>query len=300
VTGATARTEVHLGTVVSISVCRNTPESRAAVDRAFQWFREVDAQCSRFTPNSDLLQLMQRPGVPIAVNDLLFEAVRFAVNVAEDTEGALDPTVGHVMETRGFDRDHRNGTAVRSGITPEADVSYRDVVCNDEDRTITLLRPLVLDLGAVAKGLAIDMAAQELLPFDDFAIDAGGDLYLGGSNPEGRPWSVGIRHPHVDRELIDVLLARDQAVCTSGNYERGPESGGHIIDPRTGQPVTAVASVTVLAPTAMLADAAATAAFVLGPTDGLALCEQLGLEALIIRPDLIRHETPGLRRPPAE
>ena len=56
-------------------------------------------------------------------------------------------------------------------------------------RTITLRRPLTLDLGAVAKGLAVDMAARELEPFRDFAIDAGGDLYLGGSNPQGEPWS---------------------------------------------------------------------------------------------------------------
>jgi FAD:protein FMN transferase len=296
VNGASARTEVHLGTVVSIRTCVDTPESQAAVDRAFQWFREVDAQCSRFTPDSDLLQLLRQPGVDVQVNDLLFEAVRFAINVAEDTNGALDPTVGHVMETRGFDRDHRHGTVVRTGITPDADVSYRDVVCDEQTRTITLLRPLVLDLGAVAKGLAIDMAAQELLPFDNFVIDAGGDLYLGGVNPEGQPWTVGIRHPRVDRELIDVILASNQAVCTSGDYERATNTGGHIIDPCTGTPVTTVASVTVVAPTAMLADAAATAAFVLGPTDGLALCEDLGLEALIITPDLTRRETRGLRR----
>jgi thiamine biosynthesis lipoprotein len=296
VNGATARTEIHLGTVVSISVCRDTPETDAAITRAFQWFREVDAQCSRFTPDSDLIQLLRQPGVEVPVNDLLFEAVRFAVNVAEDTDGALDPTVGHVMETRGFDRDHRLGTVVRTGITPDAGVSYRDVVCDDQARTITLLRPLVLDLGAVAKGLAIDMAAQELLPFHNFAIDAGGDLYLGGVNPAGAPWSVGIRHPRIDGELIDVILATDQAVCTSGDYERATGEGGHIVDPRTGKPVTTVASVTVVAPTAMLADAAATAAFVLGPDEGLALCEHLGLDALIITPDLTRRETSGLKR----
>lgn len=291
-----ARTEVHLGTVVSIAVCHDTPETQSAITRAFQWFRDVDTQCSRFAPDSELMQLVRQPGIVVSVSDLLFEAVRFAVAVAEDTDGALDPTVGHVMEARGFDREHRRGSIVRTGITPDADVSYRDVVCDEEARTITLLRPLVLDLGAVAKGLAIDMAAQELLPCENFAIDAGGDLYLGGVNPKGLPWTVGIRHPRIDRELIDVLLASDEAVCTSGDYERRTDTGGHIIDPRTGAPITTVASVTVIAPTAMVADAAATAAFVLGPTDGLALCERLGLEALIICPDLTRRETAGLRR----
>ena len=76
---------------------------------------------------------------------------------------------------------------------------------------------MTLDLGAVAKGLAIDAAARELQPFGDFAIDAGGDLYLGGRNPDGAPWSVGIRHPRLDGRLIDSLRVSNKAVCTSGD-----------------------------------------------------------------------------------
>jgi len=289
------RNEVHLGTIVSISV-GELPGAADAVARAFAWFREVEAQCSRFDPNSELMKLVNQPGASVPVSDLLFEAIRFACAVAEDTDGALDPTVGHLMESRGFDREHRAGTPVPSGVTPSNDITFRDVVCDEDERTVTLLRPLVLDLGAVAKGLAIDMAAQELHAFDKFVIDAGGDLFLGGTNKEGLPWAVGIRHPRLDGDVIDVVYASNQAVCTSGDYERRTTEGGHIVDPRTGKPVTNVASATVIAPTAMLADAAATAAFVLGPVDGLVLCERIGLEALIFSADLTRHETPSLRR----
>jgi len=293
--GTASRSEIHLGTVVTIAV-GDRSGAPDAIDRAFLWFREVEARCSRFDPSSELMQLTQRPGVAVPVSDLLFEAVRFAVELAAQTGGAFDPTVGHVMEARGFNREHRSGAEVRSGINAPADVSYVDVECDAHARTIRLHRPLVLDLGAVAKGLAIDMAARELHPFRNFVVDAGGDLYLGGTNPSGEPWAVGIRHPRQDAALIDVLLASDQAVCTSGDYERGTEAGHHIIDPRTGQPADAVASVTVVAPTAMLADGLATAAFVLGSDAGLALCEQLELGALIVKPDLSRRETPGLRR----
>ncbi len=289
------RSEVHLGTIVSISI-GELPGAIDAVARAFAWFREVEAQCSRFDPNSELMKLVQQVGAPVPVSDLLFEAIRFACAVAEDTDGALDPTVGHLMESRGFNREYRTGTPVPSGVITPSDITFRDVVCDEDERTVTLLRPLVLDLGAVAKGLAIDMAAQELQAFDKFVIDAGGDLFLGGTNKEDLPWSVGIRHPRLDGEVIDVVYASNQAVCTSGDYERRNTEGGHIVDPRTGKPVTSVASATVIAPTAMLADAAATAAFVLGPVDGLALCERVGLEALIFSADLTRHETPGLRR----
>ena len=241
------------------------------------------------------MQLTRHVGSAVGVSDLLFEAARFALAVAEETGGAFDPTVGHAMEKRGFNREHRTGALVESHVDTPRDVSYRDVICNPDGKTITLLRPLVLDLGAVAKGLAIDMAARELMPFRDFAIDAGGDLYLGGRNADGELWSVGIRHPRLDGQLIDVLRVSDKAVCTSGDYERTTDEGHHILDPRTGTAAQGTASATVVAPTAMLADAVATAAFVLGPVAGIELCDSLGLEGLILTANLDRHETNGLR-----
>jgi thiamine biosynthesis lipoprotein len=216
--------------------------------------------------------------------------------LAEESGGAFDPTVGHRMAARGFNREHRTGQVVRSAIAPDDDVSYRDVHLDPDRKTITLLRPLTLDLGAVAKGLAIDTAARELQPFKNFAIDAGGDLYLGGLNEHEAPWSVGIRHPLQDDELIASLRVSNQAVCTSGDYERRTPDGvsHHILDPRTGASCHVVASATVLAPTAMLADALATAAFVLGPQDGIEFLDRMGVNGLIVTPELKRYETRGL------
>ena len=299
-TGTTARSEILLGTLVTITIVGATdpidaPGANRAIDRAFAWFREVEASCSRFDTDSELMQLTQHVGFAVGVSDLLFEAVRFALAVAEETDGAFDPTGGRAMEHRGFNREYRSGARVMTDVDVPPDVSYRDVVCDVAAKTITLLRPLVLDLGAVAKGLAIDMAARELMPFRDFAIDAGGDLYLGGKNADGESWSVGIRHPRSDGQLIDVLRVSDKAVCTSGDYEKRTDDGHHILDPRTGTSAVSAASATVVAPTAMLADAVATAAFVMGPVQGISLCESLGLEALIVTSNLDRHETDGLR-----
>jgi thiamine biosynthesis lipoprotein len=195
------------------------------------------------------------------------------------------------MEARGFDRNHRTGERVRD-LTTQEDATYRDVQLDPASRTITLRCPLTLDLGAVAKGLAVDAAARELEMFADFAIDAGGDLYLGGSNQHGAPWSVGIRHPRRERELITSLRVSNQAVCTSGDYERRD----HILNPHTGATAGEVASATVVAPRAMLADALATAVFVLGPQEGINLLNRVGVEGLIMTPDLQRFETGGLRR----
>lgn len=291
-----------MGTVVTVHVAghegdaRETAQREQAVERAFEWFARVEECCTRFEADSEVMQLAFQVAVPVRVSTILFEAVQFALAVAEQSEGAFDPTVGYAMETRGFNREHRTGKKIESALDAGASVSYRDIRLDPHNRTITLLRPLILDLGAVAKGLAVDLAARELQPFRNFAIDAGGDLYLGGCNPDGEPWSIGIRHPRRENELIDSLRVSGCAVCTSGDYERRSVSdrGNHILDPRRGSPANDVASVTVVAPNAMLADALATAAFVLGPAEGIRLFDRLGVDGLIITPALERHATRGM------
>ena len=281
-----------MGTLVTINIVRDSRDADAAIGRAFGWFHEIEERCSRFNDESELRKLAV--GAPVEVSAILFEAVQFALMVAEESGGAFDPTVGQRMAARGFNRERRADAAVADAV------SYRDVRIDPERRTITLLRPLTIDLGAVAKGLAVDTAARELAAFKDFAIDAGGDLYLGGSNERHEPWSVGIRHPRLDNGLGDALIARlcvsDQAVCTSGDYERRTPDGAehHIVDPRTGASPESVISATVVAAGAMLADALATAAFVLGPKEGIEFLRRAGVGGLIVTSDLKRYETEGL------
>jgi FAD:protein FMN transferase len=290
-----------MGTVVSIQVVgrgrRAGTERAAALARAADWFQEIERRCSRFDPASEIMRLAVCAGEPVSVSPMVFEAVRFALAVAEASGGAFDPTVGFAMEQRGFNRNDRTGATVRTPLDEVGPVSYRDVDIDPERRTITLARPLILDLGAVAKGLAIDMAARELRPFEHYAIDAGGDLYLAGHNQDDEPWSVGIRHPRDRARLVASFRVSDRAVCTSGDYERQspiPGGGHHISDPRTGRASTGVASVTVLAPTAMLADGVSTAAFVLGPAEGLPFLERQGVEGLMVSTALEAYSTRGL------
>ena len=308
------RTVPLMGTLVTIDVVGDVVGHRApqasaqleeAVERAFGWFQQVEECCSRFDPRSELARLSAHVGVAVPTSAILYEAVQFALAVAEESGGAFDPTVGAAMEMRGFNREYRSGCPVRTAPAHSNSATYRDVRLDPQRRTITLLRPLLLDLGAVAKGLAIDMAAHELRPFENFAINAGGDLYVGGHSPRGGPWSVGIRHPRVSGALFDSLPVSNCAVCTSGDYERrcpaeneAEVNGHHLLDPRAaraGLSAHAALSATVVAPTAMLADALATAAFVLGPAEGVALLERLGVDGFIISPALERHATRGMR-----
>ena len=174
--------------------------------------------------------------------------------------------------------------------------TYRDIRIDPKQRTISLDRPVVIDLGALGKGLAIDLAARALAGTGGYAIDAGGDLYVRGRNERGGPWRVGVRNPQAPGEILEVLNVTDAAVCTSAGYARvspTTRSVHHLIDPRTGRSSDGVASVTVIAPTALLADGLATAAFVLGPSAGQRLLERHGVEGLILSGTLERTATPG-------
>lgn len=301
--GGYLRSEALMGTVVTVEAPghdgshRERLEREEAVDRAMTWFWCVEETCSRFDPRSELRRLSARIGVAVPVSAMLYRAIEFALQVAEETGGAFDPTVGGRMERRGFRREFRSGQSTGSARVLDMAVSYRDIHLDPAEQTVALGRPLVLDLGAVAKGLAVDLAAQEMRPLANFSIDAGGDLYLGGCNASGRPWSVGIRHPREPAQVIDRIRVSNSAVCTSGDYERRCPDGGpghHILDPRDGTPASGVASVTVVAPSAMVADALATAACVLGTVDGLQMLERHGVDGFIVTPELERFATPGM------
>ena len=303
-TRAFEHTTSAMGTVVSIRVVGDDVQAGAAhVARAFEWFTRVEAICSRFDASSELRQLATVVGAPVAVSDILFEAVRFALVVAESSDGAFDPTIGATMEANGFDQSWRTGATVQSLVMPAPQVSWRDVQLDEDARTITVMRPLLLDLGAVAKGMAIDLAANELADVANFAIDAGGDLYLAGHNERGEPWSVGIKHPRASDALLARLRVRDVAVCTSGDYERrvrvsATRESSHIVDPRLGtaarEGARDVISATVIATNAMTADALATTAFVLGTRDGLTFLEAHEVDGMLVDADLCCYATRGM------
>jgi thiamine biosynthesis lipoprotein len=287
-TGA-QRTAVCMDTIVSIEVpgvAATDASALDAIERAFGWFREVEARCSRFRRDSDIGRLAGRVNEAVPVSTVTFEALRFALAMAEVTEGVFDPTVGATLEAVGFDRNYQTGERVSSGVAASGRASFRDVELDEAARTVTCHAPLVLDLGAVAKGFAVDLAAVELRDFPGFAVNAGGDIRVRGLNAEGEPWRIGIRDPREPEELIELLHLTDTAVCTSAGYERPNRTaeGHHLVDATTGRTPVEVAGVTVVAPSAMLADTLATTAFLLGPDRGAAMVEDQGASALFVLP----------------
>ncbi len=284
------RSSLFMDTIVSFTVvtARSEAEVKKKFNQALGIFRFVEETCSRFDAQSELVSLMKQVDTPVKVSDLLFEALRFSLEVAKLTNGVFDPTIGRQLEEHGFQRHYLTREIIDSGLPSSNQVSYQDIVLNEEERSIQLLKPVVLDLGAVAKGMAVDLAAKELSEFEGFVIDAGGDIYAGGYNERNAPWVIGIQHPQRKTEIIHSLHVSNAAVCTSGSYERVSlkKEGHHLIHPQTGDSCSSLVSSTVVAPFAMMADAFSTAAFLLGAKSGIDLLEQVGLDGILITPSL--------------
>ncbi|OKP98872.1 FAD:protein FMN transferase [Paenibacillus sp. P46E] len=284
------RTKLFMDTTVEIQVITGRAQdiaAAAALDRAFEAFRKVEQACSRFSPDSELMQATRQIQTPVPVSPFLFEPLKFALEVAEWTDGLFDPTVGQVLEDLGFNEHYLTQQAIHNFTSASA--SYRDIVLDEEKHTLYLQKPLVIDLGAVAKGFAIDLAAHELQAFDGFVVNAGGDLYAGGLTETGSKWKIGIQHPVHQEQIIHTVELSNEAICTSGSYERRssihPETH-HIIDPGSKQSPHEMISCSVIAPYAMMADAFSTASFLSGVKHGTAFIEQVNLKALFITSDL--------------
>ncbi|OFW77952.1 MAG: hypothetical protein A2201_13470 [Alicyclobacillus sp. RIFOXYA1_FULL_53_8] len=298
------KTSLALGTVVRTQVVGTQSEETVeqAQTQAMAAMRAVEDACSRFDKDSELSRLVLAPvGSLVEVSPILFQALHFACEVAEWTEGRFDPTVAARMDELGFTQHYLTGESVHWAMQAAAEATFRDLELDEANRAVRLHRPLRLDLGAVAKGLAVDLAVKELsaFGFDGFVVDAGGDVYVAGCTENGEPWTVGIRHPVLHEQSILTLKVQDVAVCTSGTYERpSPREEGahHILNAQTKRSAHGFLSATAIGPFAMMADAFSTAAFLYPPAQALDVLERVGLEGITVSEDLHVELTSGMER----
>jgi FAD:protein FMN transferase len=285
------KTKLFMDTVVDIQVViRETEaieEAESKMDRAFEAFRKVEQACSRFSPESELMNACRIAENSVWISPYLYEPLKFALEIAKLTDGEFDPTIGKTMEEQGYNRHYLRGK-FNENLAADSG-TYRDIVLDEQSHTLYLNKPLVVDLGAVAKGFAIDLAANELKDFEGFVVNAGGDLFAGGVDPNGLPWKIGVQHPVKKDQLIEEIEIINEAICTSGSYERrNAKFPGmhHIINPKTKHSPNDWVSGSVVAPFAMMADAFSTAAFLLGNEKGKELIENAGLKGIFITSEL--------------
>jgi len=300
-----------MGTFAAVQ-CVDRAAAPQARDIAQAAFDGLDAELSVWNPGTALSAVNRAAGSPEAVPiSAPFAAVlRAALDTADESGGAFNPLIGPVMRAWGF-----NGADSRPAPPEPAELAaalaltdWRKVAFTPAPTNATLRLPTAgmrLDLGAAAKGYAVDFAWQRLAAagHTNLLVDLGGNLRALGEAAPGRGgWRTGVRNPFAPGILATFLLRGGEAVATSGNYERFVEINGaryaHIMDGRTGMPVTGMAGVTVTAPDALTADILSTTLFILGPQKGAALLRSRpGCEALWI-PDtpssLTLLATPGL------
>lgn len=289
-----------MGTTYSIKV-RAAPVRERAMRRLHEdvtgLLATINREMSTYDAASDISRFNRETNlIPVTVSPALVEVTAVALDLAQRSGGAFDPTVLPLVELWGFGAKLRTGHKPPDGEIAEARARVghhlMEVVAPDQLRKRA---PGVrLDLSALAKGYAVDRVAMYLHTngCPNVFVEIGGEVMTHGESAPGQPWRVAVETPTLGAavggpEYRRVEL-RNRAIATSGDYRNFFEEDGHVythvFDPATGLPVTnGVASVSVLAPTCMLADAYATTLMVMGPERGLALLRQTpGLEALVV------------------
>lgn len=287
-----------LGTLVEIEAWSSEldePTLRSDIQRAFDAIAKVESEMSLNVDGSAVRKINEAAGQgKVSVPGSLMSVLACAAFVSEQSGGAFDLTIGAVYSLWDFTSGNEAKPPDPEAIARNLQyVDYRRVELSATSGTVRLpIEGMRLDLGGIAKGYAVDVAARALSDagVHDFIVNAGGDMFVSGRRPDGKKWRIGVRHPRLPGELMCTLLVTDRAVVTSGDYERFFEHQGkrfhHILDPATGYPAEACQSVTVVAKEAIVADALATAAFVMGPSRGLQLVDRLdGVEALVVDAD---------------
>jgi len=268
--------------------------AREAIGSAYQEINRIETLISSWKQGSQTTEVNKQAGInPVAVDNELFELTRRALKVSEWTKGAFDITFSSMYNVWNFKGETLSPPDPETIKKHLPFVNYKNVILDVKAKTIFLKKKgMKMGFGAIGKGLAANGAARIIKEhgFNNGLVDAGGDLMAFGLDMTGKPWRVGIIHPRVTGKLIMELRLTDSAIVTSGDYEKYFIHEGkryaHIINPKTGWPVDHLRSVTIICPDAELADALATAVFVLGPKEGLATVNRLkGIEAILIDHD---------------
>ena len=290
-----AASRVSMGCVYSIVAYAPNPDAATrALEEALDEVDRIDRLASSYKADSALSRLNAAPaGTPVPVDPELFGLIAEALTYSADSGGAFDVTVGPLMKAWGFfEGDGRVPSREELAVARQR-VGYRHVSLDTRAQTMRVdRRGVEIDLGAIAKGYAVDRAVR-LLEARGIAaalVSAGGSTIFARGAPPGKPaWDVPVQDPR-DRTRVAMTLAlRDRSLSMSGASERHFDVDGvrygHIMDPRTGRPSRGVLAVIALADSGLASDALGTALYVAGPRRARPLLDRhRGTEAIFFVP----------------
>jgi thiamine biosynthesis lipoprotein len=262
------------------------------IDEAIAEIQRIEALLTTFKEDSQTNQINRNAGIaPVQVDQEVFDLIERSVKISHLTQGAFDITYGSIDKSLwNFDVKMKQLPDAEVAKASVSLINYQNVVLDRPDRTVFLKEPgMRIGFGGIGKGYAADKAKLLLQKagVKSGIVNAAGDLVTWGTQPDGQPWTVAIADPNRQVPYFSKLNISNTAIATSGNYEKYAVIDGkkysHTIDPKTGLPVTGIKSVSIICPSAELADALATPVTVMGVQVGLNLINQLkGVACLII------------------
>jgi thiamine biosynthesis lipoprotein len=270
-----------MGTRMEVQLWHESePEARRLIAEAMTEFDRIDAGMSTYKPDSEISRVNAHAAdAPVPISRELYDLVQRSIDMSVMSGGAFDITYDSVGQFYDFRRGVHPSEAEIAEHLPQ--INYRHIVLEPAGCTIRFTMPGTrINLGGIAKGYAVERVITLLRAagVKHALATAGGDTRLLGDH-HGAPWVVGIRDPDDQGRLITKLALEDEAISTSGDYERFFDEGGkryhHIINPRTGKSATGVRSVTIVGPDAVMTEGLTKTVFINGPEKGLALVESL-------------------------
>jgi FAD:protein FMN transferase len=228
--------------------------SKKALYYAFKEIERIEDLFSTHKEYSIIKKINDSAGIsPIKVTDETFSIIKRAIEYSKKYEGLFDITVGCLTELWGFSSDREIKVPSKEKIASLLPlVNYKNIILSEKDTTVFLPKKgMALDLGGIAKGYAVDRASNILKKYGitRYLINAGGDLVCSGFNSSNSNWSIGVKHPRLENDLIAKFQTKDIVVATSGDYERfiivDSVRYHHILMPMTGMPGILSSSVTV-------------------------------------------------------
>lgn len=294
-----------MGTTYHITVIgRENPEKRDLSGAVRRRLSEINHSMSLFDDHSELSRFNRAgAGDAVCVSDDFRRVFEEGRRLFVLTGGAWDGTLAPLVNLWGFGSDRTDGAMPEEAALERIRswVGYDRIAMNGEGCLIKTVAETALDFGSIAKGYAVDVICDLVIEngYPDCLVEIGGEVRTSGSK-KGQPWVVGINTPRPDASadaVLTTLPLSGRAIATSGDYRNFKDRGGarytHVIDPKNGKPVrNDVASVSVLADTAVFADGLATALMVMGEARGIALVEGLeGVDCLFI----LRDDAGGFR-----
>lgn len=285
-----------MGNNFTLTVVADTHAAgNAYIALSVQEIRRIEALLSTFRPDSQTNRINDNAGIgPVAVDAEVYALIQRSLSISHITQGAFDISYGGLDKSLwNFDKSMTRLPDAETAKKMVHLIDYRNILLDPQNGTVFLKKKgMRIGFGGIGKGYAAEQAKRLLMQHGVTSgiINASGDLTAWGTQPGGKPWTIGIANPEFPQQAFSYLEISNKAVATSGNYEKFVTLGGkkysHTIDPKTGLPVTGIKSVTVICDNAEFADAMATPIAVMGIKAGLFLADQIpGLHCIVIDDD---------------